>query len=107
MNDHPGRLIDHYDIRVLVNDCERNWIGENLVDLGRRNLYQHDFARRHAELGFPLLTINAHTPGFDERLDGAPAQVGQLIRDVPIQALAEIVAVGPKLDDLIAFLFGA
>ena len=45
--------------------------------------------------------------GFDQRLHGAPAQVGQPIRDEAIQPHAEIVAFWDEAHELVAFVFGA
>ena len=92
MNDHPGRFVDDDDVSVFVDNRERDRIGHDLVDPRRRNLDRHDFAGSHAELGLSLLAVDAHVSGFDEPLDGPPAQVGQLVGDIPIEARAEIVA---------------
>ncbi len=58
-------------------------------------------------LGFRLPPVDAYPPGFDQSLDGTPAQVGQLVRDVPIQTRTEIVTSGTEFYQLTAFLFGA
>jgi hypothetical protein len=105
MYDHPCGLVDDDDVRILVNNGKRNWIRLNFVDLRGRNLDRHHLARRHAELGLSMLTVDAHASGFDEPLDGAPAQVGKLVGDVSVEAGTETVARGIELYEVVAFVF--
>ena len=80
MYDHSGAFVHDDNVRIFVNDRQRDRIGQDLIDPRRRNLDRHHFARGHAKLGLSLLTVNAHASGFDETLDGAPAQVGRMPR---------------------------
>jgi hypothetical protein len=52
-----------------------------------------------------MLTVDAHASGFDEPLDGAPAQVGKLVGDVSVEAGTETVARGIELYEVVAFIF--
>jgi hypothetical protein len=107
MDDHSGRLVDDDDVFVLIDNLKRDRVRQNLVDPRRGNLDRDNFAGCHAELGLSLLPVDAYPPGFDKSLDGSAAQAGQLVRDIPIQTRAKVVACGPELDKLAAIFFGA
>jgi len=87
MDHHPGRLVDHRDVLVLIEDFERESFRLRLRGNRRRNLDLNPLATLEPPRGFGPLAVNLHPPLLDEVLDPGTAQVRQRRRQMVIQPL--------------------
>src|SRR5688572_5406840 len=91
MNDHPGRLVDDEEIRVLIDDVEIVvfWLWPWAYRLGNVNgdplAGAHDPVRRHGLAGNGDLTV------LDQALDLRARLAAQYAREIPVDADTSLV----------------
>ncbi len=88
MDGHAGRLVDHDQLVVLVEDHERDVLGRGLGRLGRRNLQVIDAGRGLGGGACGRDAVARHAPGGDQALDSRAGEVRRGGRQGLVEALA-------------------
>ena len=97
MDNQPGRLVQHDQLGILVEDIERDVFALRLGRFRLGKVDRDNFAGRHLALGFRRLAADADHALFDQRLDAASRKIGaELLRQPLVEALAG--SVGPSLE---------
>ena len=85
-------LVDDDEVRVLVDDRERDGLRLGLGRLGRRHAHDDSFAGLHSRPEVVHdFSIARHGPGADQRLQARAAEVRQTPGQEPVEALAGLV----------------
>ena len=94
MRDHPRRLVDDRERLVLVDDVDRDVLGDGcgVEELGQPDA--DDVARAHLVRGLDRAAVHVHGLGLDDPLDHAPGIVGEPAGKVGVDP----PAVGARLD---------
>ena len=88
MHDHSSGLVDHGNVRVFVEDVERNRFGFHSRRRRWRNLDGNVFARLNAMRCAARSAVHLHAPLVYQRLNARAAQLGQLRDEKEIEAPA-------------------
>ena len=82
-------LVDDDEVRVFVDDGERDRLRLGLGGRGRRHAHDIDLAGFHLAAEIVLhLAVAAHRSGADQRLQACPAEIRQVPHQETVQALA-------------------
>jgi hypothetical protein len=83
---HSGGLVDDGEVRVCVEDTERDVFRCGVKGWGLRGAFDLDgFATTESLLGFGRVAIDADLAGFDEELDAGTGDVGKGLGEVLIE----------------------
>ena len=88
MNDHPGWLVEHQHVLVLVHDRERDGLGLERLRRERRDLDLDPLAGGHVVGGLALRPVHANQSRVDQRLESGARHTGQLRGQPAVQTLA-------------------
>src|SRR5688572_17277815 len=75
MDDHPRGLVEHHQVRILVNDAERQRLRERRRGGRRRNLDRERLPRADGRARAKLFPGSADDAVFDQSLDLGPREV--------------------------------
>jgi hypothetical protein len=85
VDDHPGRLVDHGQIFVLIEDLERNRLRHGFRHVRLGDLEFDDVARRYAVGGIGALPVDPDEVALDQARGGRPAQVAGMLGEKAVQ----------------------
>ena len=89
MDHHAGGLVDYGQIRVFIDDVERNVLRRGLERRGMRLAGDDDlFAAAQLERGFGLRAIDEHVALIDQQLHARAADAFKLRGEEVVEALA-------------------
>ncbi len=94
MDDEPGRLVDHEQVRVLVDDVERDGLRLWLRRRCRRDVDGDELPLAESRRRAGGRAVEEHVPLRDQPLQACPRERGQRAREPGVQALAERVVIG-------------
>jgi hypothetical protein len=80
-----GRLAEDQEVRVLVDDLERDVLGEGPGGNGLGHVDQDALARAEASGGARGVTLEEHVPLTDQGLDAGAAQAGKRARQPGVE----------------------
>ena len=89
VHDEPHGLVHHQEVRVLVDDGERNRLGHEREGLGRRHLDDDLRARPQTVARFRVAAGHRDVPGRDQRLEPRAREIGSM-------CLQEAIEAGPR-----------
>lgn len=91
MNNHSRRLVDDSDVRILVENFERNFLRLNTRRWRRRNFNGYGFARGDAVRWLPGNSIDRNATFIHECLDVRSAHLRKMGGEKAIEALALMI----------------
>jgi hypothetical protein len=69
MHDHSGRLVDHDDVGILIEDFQRSLFGLNRRRHRLRQVYDNAIANMHGKIWPHLACANPYSSVRNELLD--------------------------------------
>ena len=100
VDNHARRLVDHDQVRILVNDDQRQGLWLRCGCLRRGYFQRHDVAAAHRGAGAARLRADARPPIADQSLQLRAGAAGQARREQAIEAHGRVAAVDGKPDQL-------
>src|SRR5712692_4107086 len=85
MHNHARRLVDDHQVRVFVDDLERDRLGGRNRDVGRWDLVLDDVPFRNAVRGIGGLAVDADHVAFDEPRGSRTAELAFALRDEAVE----------------------
>jgi len=104
MHDHSGRLVDHDDVGILIEDFQRSLFGLNRRRHRLRQVYDNAIANMHGKIWPHLACANPYSPVRNELLDLRSGVLRQNRDEEPIETLPCRFSVHRALEHARAFL---
>src|SRR5260370_40544598 len=85
MHDHARRLVDHHQVRVLVDDLERDRLGGSNRDVCLRDLVLDDVTFRETIRRIVARTVDADEMALSEARGSRTAELALALRDEAVE----------------------
>ena len=90
MHDEPGRLVQHDNVGVLINNVQGNGLGQNIMARPFRQLEGDLFPGLYLVSGFLGFPIDEGKALPDQRLNAAAGDVRLIVGDEDVEALSNV-----------------